>query len=381
MRLRLRPPSGLELPALIVASLVLAAGAKPVQADTLNEIVLRVNDRIATLYDYLDRRASMRDEILRSGRYAPEEQERLLAEAPKKVMRDLFQELLLESRADQMEIAIDPGEVDEEIRTMRERNGIATDAELEQALADAGLSIDRFRAQFESEMRMQRVVAEEVRSKVKVEEEDQRRFYRNNPDLFRVAERWSTREIVVLEDSGLGAAEREELARAIVARLRAGERLEAIAQEGQADGSTSGVIDLGWLGKGELDPSLEGALAGLANGAFTDPVPGRGGLHVVQLVERQEATVKPFAEVKDEILGRERSRRFNQEFDDYLRLLEERAHVVERVPTDAVGYRTSKTGGLREPFKILGEDTAPVADEAAPSPAAQAEAEAPAAGP
>jgi len=324
----------------------------------VNQVVLRVNDRIATLYDYLDRRSAMRDDILRSERIPPDEQQRLLADLSKKVMQQIFRDLLLESRADQLEIFVTPDEVEDEIRRMQERNGLSSQEELEQALSTVGLNLERFRAEFESELRVQRVVGQEVRSKVLVDEDDLRRYYRAHPEEFGIPEKRETVEVVVLDSSSLTADERRTLANEIVERLRAGEELEEVVTPLQESGQVSSVNRFGWIAPGDLDETLEAALWSLDAGEISDPVAARGGLHILKVLDQEDAGLELFADVRDQIQSREQSRIFNEALEDYLRELAQTAYIVERVPADAEGYRSSMAGPLREPFQVLGEDTA-----------------------
>ena len=242
------------LAAWLLLSLPAAAG------EVVNQVILRVNDRITTLYDYLDRRAGVRQEILRNEQLSPEDRERLLAELPQRVMRDIFQELLLESRADQLEIFVSQDEIDEEIQGMMKRNEITSQEQLVQALQSFGMDMEKFRQQFETEIRLQKVVGQEVRSQVTVEEDELRRVYRANLDAFTLPEQRNAREIIILEESSLSPEERESLAQETVGRLRAGGSLEAIAAELSDRQVASGVIDLGWVTSSEIDPSLQAPL-------------------------------------------------------------------------------------------------------------------------
>lgn len=357
-----------------LASLILAAVAPlPSQAEVVNEVILRVNDRIATLYDYLDRRSAMREEILRSDRLSPEDQERLLSSLSKRVMQQIFRDLLLESRADQLEIFVTTDEVEAEIQRMKERNGIETQEQLEQALASAGLNLERFRQEFESELRIQRLVGEEVRAKIDLDEDDLRRYYRAHPEEFRIPEKRETKEVVILDSSSLTEEEQRKLAGDIVSRLRAGETLEEVTSSYEGSEQVSSVIRLGWVAPGDLDETLEAALWSLEVGEVTDPIPGRGGLHILRLLDREGERLEEFAEVRDQIQVREQNRMFNEGLDNYLRELAQTAFIVERIPADAEGYRSAMAAPLREPFQILGESPSGAAEPASDSEAPAAD--------
>lgn len=361
------------LAALLFAVSLLAFSA-PAAAEVVNEIVLRINERVLTLYDYLEARAEARAEILRATQLSPEEQERLLAEVPQRVLRSYFQEMLLESRADQLEVFVTAEEIDAEIRRMRSEMGIEDEEQFQAALAQAGLDFDKLRSQVETTLRVQRVIGEEVSSRIDVSEEELRRYYRAHPEEFRDPARVRVREIIVLDTSALDAAGRQLLADQLRARLDAGESLDDLAADYAPQEVTSGVIDVGWVSAGELAPELEQAVWGLSPGEISEPVEARGGIHLLELLEREEAMLRPFSEVREELELEERGRRYTEVFERYLDELVASSHVVEKLPADAVGYRETRDDGptLNEPFKIVGEEPAPRRRGAATGPPARA---------
>ena len=77
-----------------------------------------------------------------------------------------------------------------------------------------------------------------------------------------------------------------------------------------------------------------------------DAIAARGGLHVLKMLERVPASVRPFEEVRAAIEREERSRLFAEERDLYLKELAEAAYIVERLPEGAEGYRPVEAPSL-----------------------------------
>jgi parvulin-like peptidyl-prolyl isomerase len=325
---------------LLAAALCLLplAAAAPAAAEPLNRIVLQVNGRIATLREFEDKLALRRQALEHSDLDAAKRQQ-ALAEAPQAVMRDMFEDLLLQSRADQLGIRVTRQELEALIAEVREANRFADDTELRRAIEQSGGTWEQFREQLSASARYRELVGREVQGRISLEEDDLRIFYRDNPELFRVPEERKLREVVVLDTSPLSAEARLSLATEIGSRADAGDDLEEIVAETSKQGTTSGVIDLDWVPEGDLDPALEQAVAGLAVGKTSTPVEARGGLHVLQLVDRHEAHIRPFDEVKGEIEQRERERLFAKEFPKYMVELEQKSYVIENPPPEAVGFR------------------------------------------
>jgi parvulin-like peptidyl-prolyl isomerase len=336
--------------------LVLWLLAPAVLAAPANRIVARVNDRIATLFDFEVR---LEDQLRRADEL-PEgasERDRYVGELSREIMKEMFEELLVLSRADQLGITVTAAEVSESIQRMREANGLDTDEEFRKALAQSGMSPEQLRAQFEQQLRFQRVIGREVYSEIKLEEEDLRRYYRDHLEEFRQPEQVKLREIVVLDETAASPVAEETAAR-IAKDLAAGKTVEE-ATAGLAPGSVSSVIELGWVAAGDLDPALEGAAWKLAPGSWSEPTRARGGVHIAQVVERRESVIPSFKEVENEIRAREERARLNERLKAYLAELEKKSYLYLDPPAQAAGFRTaSGETPLNVEFPVVAPGTA-----------------------
>lgn len=321
----------------LLLALLFAPAALP--AEVVNRIVLRVNDQIATLNDYQSRRQEYVREISRREE-DPEERQRMLQQAGEVAYAEMFQELLLRSRAEQLGIDITEAQVDEAVTQLRQNFQIRTDQEFQAALAQSGMNESQLREQLRGTLRLQEVRGREIASRVQLDEEDLRRYYRKNIEQFRQPEQLQLREVVVLEEGGLPTAEeRARVAGEVRQAVAAGKSLADAVTEHAGKGVTSNAIELGWVSPGDLDPSLEAAVWKLPKGAVSEPVEARGGLHLVQVVDRRESRVPAFNEVAEAIRQREQNRLYQEEWVKYLGELEKKSLVVATPPPDAAGYR------------------------------------------
>lgn len=341
------PPMRKRLPAacLALAFVALAGLAADARADVIDRVVLRVNDRIATLLDYERRRAEMAAQLAGSD-LSEEQRAEVRANLGNRLFRDMMEELLLLSRADQLRIHPSEEEVDRGLRAVRQDFGIASDDEFAAALATQGLSLAEFREQVRSQLRMRALITREVTAEIALEEDDLRRVYRAEEDRFRLPERFRVREMIVLEAEDRDPEELRAIAEGLHAELEEGRAFEELAQEYSERGLTSGVVELGWIEPGELDPDLATAMASLAPGEFSEPVAGRGGLHILELLEHEPARLQSFSEVSDAIRAEEHQRQYAERIQEYMRELEESAYVRAEPPPDAAGFRT--VAGSRE---------------------------------
>lgn len=330
-------------------AVLVAAPAPARAAEPLNRVVLRVNDQIATLEDYREALAERRQRILSSPQLDEGDREDLLDTVPTDVARTLYEELLMLSRAEQLGVEVPDPAVADAIARMREERGLESEEDMQRALASQGMSLEDLRERIRENMIVQQVMAREVRERIEVPEEELRKIYRETRDEFRVPPALELREVVVLADRIEDDQARAEAARSIVREIEAGASFEEVAARTAEEGTTTEIIDLGWVEEGDLDPSLEEAAWALEAGAVSNPIEARGGHHILQVVERRTASVRPFEQVRDELATREREERFPVEYAEYLRDLEERAYLEFDLPPAARDFRGFGAGDDASP--------------------------------
>jgi parvulin-like peptidyl-prolyl isomerase len=307
-------------------------------AEVLNRVVLRINDQIATLYDYQQHREELVRDVLHREQDSGERQ-RQLGQTGEVAYADLFRELLLQSRADQLGVEVTDAQVDTAVSQLKQSYNIKSDDEFKAALAQSGVTEAQLRAQLRKQLRVQEVRGREVQGRVKVDEEDLRRYYRKNLEQFRQPEQLQLREAVVLDEGTAAAADRQRLAAEIRAKVQGGASLADAVADTVKKGTTSNAIDLGWVSPGDLDKNLEAAVWKLPKGAVSEPVQARGGLHLVQVLDRRESRVPPFSEVQQAIQAKEQERMFRQETAKYMVELEKKSLIVANPPAEAANFR------------------------------------------
>ncbi len=339
-------PGGAALRSAAVAMLVTALGAMPAAGQSEpgreNRVVLRVNDRIVTLYEYQRAVAVQIRDIRNAPGLTDLRRQELLGESGRMIMKALFEEQLILSRADQLAVVVDESDVDEQIRTMWDRAGIENEEQFQDALAQQGMREQDFRDQMRKQLRSNIVRGREVAPRVDLADEDLRRFYSDNEERFAISERARLEEVVILE--GVVPADRmAPLASLARTRLMSGEAAADVA-EGLGEGATA--VDVGWITPGDLAAELDAVAWDLQTGEVAEAVTARGGLHVLKMLEREPASVQPFEDVRDAIERQERGRLFDEEFTLYMEELADAAYIVERLPEEAVGYRPVATQSL-----------------------------------
>lgn len=121
-------------------------------------------------------------------------------------------------------------------------------------------------------------------------------------------------------DEAVAAARKK--AEDILARIRKGEEFAALAKaESDDPGSAKQGGDLGFFGKGVMDPAFEAAAFALKKGEVSEPVRSSFGFHIIKLEDSEGGIVKPFDEVKAGIKKEIQLERAEQQYYDMAEVL------------------------------------------------------------
>jgi peptidyl-prolyl cis-trans isomerase D len=186
---------------------------------------------------------------------------------------------------------------------------------------------------------------------IAVADDEVRAFYDGNPQRFGVAEERQARHILLALDQGAEQAEVDRVmaeARALVEALRADPaRFAALAKEKSQDpGSAGNGGDLGFFARGMMVGAFEDAVFALDKGAIGEPVRSEFGVHVVQVTDVKPSAVKPFEEVREEIVAELRAQEAGRRFAE---LAEQFSNTVYEQPdslqpaAEALGLKTATT--------------------------------------
>jgi peptidyl-prolyl cis-trans isomerase D len=143
---------------------------------------------------------------------------------------------------------------------------------------------------------------EKVESTIQLTDQQLRREYAENLDHFRTPERVHVRHILISTE-GKSDAEKKALrtkAEDVLKQVNNGGDFVELAKKYSDDkGNADKGGDLNWVVKGQMVPEFEAAAFALKPKETSGIVTTQFGYHIIQVLEKDPAKVKPFEEVKD----------------------------------------------------------------------------------
>lgn len=187
-------------------------------------------------------------------------------------------------------------------------------------------------SQFDTEQKVSlsyvELVLDDLLPAIEVSEDELAEYYQQNLVDYRTDEERQTSHILFesAEQDESIAAKAEE----VLAKIQAGEDFSELAKTFSSDTfSAENGGDLGWFGKGIMDPAFEDAAFSLANkGDVSAVIKGEFGYHIIKLTDVKPEQVIPFEDVKEEIITKVKTFKAEERFYEISQRISEVAFEV-----------------------------------------------------
>lgn len=202
-----------------------------------------------------------------------------------------------------------------------------------------------------------------VEKQVSVGEEEVRAAYDSNPQRFGQPEERQARHILLQLEAGAPEEEAQKVmarAQELVAELRKDpSRFAQLAAERSQDpGSASRGGDLGFFGRGAMVKAFEDAAFAQKKDEIGDPVRSDFGVHIIQVTAIKPSSIRPFAEVRDQIAAELRAqaagRRFAELAEQFSNTVYEQSDSLAPV-AEALKLEIKRTDWIARGTEAIGE--------------------------
>jgi peptidyl-prolyl cis-trans isomerase SurA len=295
----------------------------------IEEIIAKVNGDIITRGEIEKSRRQFEAE-LRARKVPSPQLEQALKEKEKDLLKERIDSLLLVQKGKEMSINVD-AQLSKYIADIQ-RSTKTADLEIlaKEIREQTGLAFEDWKADVRNNMLTQRVIGQEVQSKINVPKQEVQKYYEEHKTEFVREERVFLREIFLKMD-GKNDALVEKKAKDLIARAKKGEKFPELARDNSDSDSAQQFGDIGGFKKGELDPAIEGWAFKSARNAMTDPPLKRGnGLLILRVDEVHKAGQAAYEEVENEVMERVFMPRMKPAMQEYLTKLRQDAFLEIR---------------------------------------------------
>ena len=268
----------------------------------VEEIIAKVNGEIITRSE-LDRSRKLIEAELKQRGLKGSALDQAKKEREGDILRDRIDQLLLVSRAKEMNINVD-SELSKYLADIQLQNKIADQDKFQAWIREqSGTPFEDFKAETRNSMLTQRVIRQEVGDKVRIPKPEIEKYYNEHKAEFLREEKLYLREILVSTENkdAAGMAAAEKKAKDLVARVRKGEKFPELARDNSDSATAQQGGEMGGWKKGELDPQIEKLIWEQSRNYVTDPIKRANGFLILRVEEHQKAGQATLEEAEPEI--------------------------------------------------------------------------------
>jgi peptidyl-prolyl cis-trans isomerase SurA len=317
----------------------------------VEEIVARVNNQIITRSEFSRSKDQLRDEVKQQD---PNDADKVYGAKEKDVLRDLIDQQLLLDKGKDLGITGDTDLV-KRLDEMRKSMKLDSLEALEKEAEKQGISWEDFKQQQKNQIITQKVIGEEVSSKLSITKEEAEKFYDEHkkemeqPEFIRLAEILvapKTSSITpdpkpagaadsknpedeaakqAVDATALAAAEAK--AHDLLKQIRDGANFDDVAKKYSDGPSAADGGALGMFKRGQLAKELEDKTFAMKSGDVTDVIRTKQGYVILKVLDHQQAGIPSLKDAMPKIQDALYYEKLQPALRAYLTKLREDAYI------------------------------------------------------
>jgi peptidyl-prolyl cis-trans isomerase SurA len=296
-----------------------------------DRIVAVVNNEAITLSELDEAVEAFLNVVTRS--QPSVKREDIIEEARKASLNKLIDGVLLKQEASRLKIVISDQEISRTMNDMLVRRNISFD-EFSESLEKEGMTLDDYKKEISQYLLTRKIVEKTIRYKIAVSDEEIGNYYGNHRNQYEGKEANRVQQILIVKPKGADqetVSALREKAETILKRLIEGEPFEALAVQYSQGPAAKAGGDLGFLEKGMMYPEVDEEVFRLKKGEMGGVVESPIGFHIIKVLDKRGAGVKPIEEVREEIIGRISEEKIEEKFQEWFKKLREKSHIDIRL--------------------------------------------------
>jgi peptidyl-prolyl cis-trans isomerase SurA len=303
-----------------------------VQAESVDKIIAVVNEEIITLNEFNTAFEPYRKRIEET--YRGNDKDGVIKETKAAFLGRLIDNLLIEQEAKKSgaSIKIKDEEVMGALKDMLAKQNVKLEDFLKK-LEKEGDSLESVKDELRGQLMRMRLMRWEIRSKIMVSDQEIGDFYNQHREEYEGKEAVRIKQILLMIPQNADRATKikiKEDARQIQKKALSGESFDLLAAKySQGPGADQGG-DIGFIERGVTIPELEKAAFSLLVDQVSPVIESSLGFHIIKVVEKRGAGLKPIAAVREEIKTKLEDVKLEKKYDEWISSVRKKSFIEIR---------------------------------------------------
>jgi len=245
-----------------------------------------------------------------------------------RILENLIDTEVLYQQSQKEGVKVDDQAINEQIETIKKR--FSDEAAYKKALEGMDVSEKEIRAQIQRGLAINQLLDTNVRPKITVTEEESKKFYNNNPNLFKQPEQVKASHILIKmapnAEESIKIQARKKI-ETVQIKVRQGEDFGLLAKANSEGPSAQREGDLGYFRRGQMVKSFEDAAFALNVGKVSGIVETQFGYHLIKVTDKKLARTIPYKEVQFRLEQHLKKEKEKTEIQGYIKNLKKSAKI------------------------------------------------------
>jgi parvulin-like peptidyl-prolyl isomerase len=305
----------------------------PVGADIVDKIVAVVNEDVITLSGFNVAFEPYRKNIEEN--YQGKDKEAVLKQARESFLQRLIDNMLIEQEAKKagVGIVVKDEEVMGVIKDMLAKDK-STMEDFLKKLAREGNSLESIKGDIRNQIMRMRLLRREIKAKIVVSDEEIGEYYNKNRQNYEGKEAVRIKQILLLLPPQANKAMRmkvKDQTNNLRKRIKNGEPFELLAVKYSQGPEAKQGGDVGFIERGVIIPEVEAVAFSLPLGQVSEVIESSLGFHIIMVVDKRGAGLKPIAVVREEIKAKIEDEKLDKRYEEWITAIRKKSYIEIRL--------------------------------------------------
>jgi len=305
----------------------------PGGADIVDKIIAVVNEDVITLSGFNAAFEPYRKNIEEN--YQGKDKEAVLKQARESFLQRLIDNMLIEQEAKKagVGIVVKDEEVMGVIKDMLAKDK-STMEDFLKKLAREGNSLESIKGDIRNQIMRMRLLRREIKAKIVVSDEEIGEYYNKNRQNYEGKEAVRIKQILLLLPPQANKAMQmkvKDQTNNLRKRIKNGEPFELLAVKYSQGPEAKQGGDVGFIERGVIIPEVEAVAFSLPLGQVSEVIESSLGFHIIMVVDKRGAGLKPIAVVREEIKAKIEDEKLDKRYEEWITSIRKKSYIEIRL--------------------------------------------------
>ena len=305
----------------------------PVYAEVVDRIVAVVNDEIITLYELNAAFEPYLKNI--ENNYKGNDKGAVIKQTKDAFFQRMIDNILIEQEAKKTGVSAGVKDAD----VMAVLQDVITKQKMSmpdflKSLEKEGTPIESVKKEIRSQLVRMRLLRREVKDKIIVSDEEIGEYYNKHREEYEGKESVRMKQLLLLlppnADITIKTKMKNEALR-LRGLIMSGESFDLLAAKYSQGPAAAQGGDVGFIERGTIIPEVEAAAFSLPVEKVSEVIESSLGFHIIKVVDKKGAGLKPIAMVREEIKAKIEDEKLDKKFDEWISSVRAKSHIETRL--------------------------------------------------